>query len=478
MRRSPSRLAGAVVLACGCTSGKGPDVRPGSPAADPDTRVVVVGAGIAGLTAARMLDEAGVEVVVVEARDRIGGRLFTEDVGGHPIDLGGAWIHGTRGSPLADLADAAGVTVEKDDSKANAGYDAVAGQNITDTQWEVMERAYSRFPRDVSDLRDRLGSTASLADGAEAWIADEGLTGASARGARFAIHDWLGTTDYAADPADQSLRWFWEEPGEFAGGDHLPLDGYGPMVDTMADGLDLRLGHWVQAVHHGDQGIVLDTSSGTVEGTHAIVTVPLGVLRAGAITFDPPLSSDRLGALSRLDMGHLEKVVLTYDSAWFRPRGGGDWISPDEDGAWASVVDLTDAAGGPTLAVICGGAFSRDVRSGLTDAEVLAEVDTVLTELYGQAPPTPTDHAITRWSTDPLSLGSYSFVPVGASLADYDVLGTAESPELGFAGEHTTRRYPATAHGALWTGLREAHRLGVARFHGAGMEGWEDDFAD
>lgn len=473
MRRGP--FVASALLFVGCTQGKSPDVAKGSPAADSDTHVVVVGAGLAGLTVARMLDEVGVTVTVVEARDRIGGRLWTEAVGGVPIDLGGAWVHGPRNNPLSDLADSAGVSLLEDDSRSNAGFDAVAGAAITEGQWQAMSDAYRGFPGELRALRRALGDDASLADGADAWIEDAGLTGAKARGARYAIEHWYGTTDYAAAPEALSLRWFWEEGG-FGGGDHLPDGGYALLVDEMADGLTVELGQPVVRVSHGAAGVTLETDSDRFEATHAVITVPLGVLRAGAIDFEPGLSADRQQRIDRLDMGHLEKVVLRYDTAWFRPEGGGTWISAEEDGAWADTVDLTDAAGAPTLAVITGGAFSRDVRSAMSDADILQAVDEMLADLYGRTPPTPLDTAITRWTDDPFARGSYSFVPVGAALADCDALGEPEGDRLLFAGEATTSRYPSTAHGALWTGLREAHRLGVRRFSGAGMEGWERGF--
>jgi monoamine oxidase len=148
-----------------------------------------------------------------------------------------------------------------------------------------------------------LGDT-SVAAARARWIADEGLEGQAARLARHAIDRWLVELEYAGPVDRVGLRSFGEE-GALTGGEHFPVGGYGGLVDALAEGLDIRTSHPVTAIAHGEDGVTLLAGGETFEATHAIVTVPVGVLRAGGIAFSPPLSEARRDALERLDTGNL-----------------------------------------------------------------------------------------------------------------------------------------------------------------------------
>jgi len=180
----PARHQLSLVLLLGLIACK-PAVDKDSPAADPGTHVLVVGAGMAGLTAASALNEAGVSVTVLEARDRIGGRTWTDDVGPATIDLGAAWIHGVNGNPLSDLADANGVSYVRD----RVNQDGFLYDEATDERggWQVFNQAYEGLLDDLGQLRGDLGPSASLADGATAWLDDAGFTGKDRRIGRYAI---------------------------------------------------------------------------------------------------------------------------------------------------------------------------------------------------------------------------------------------------------------------------------------------------
>lgn len=445
------------------------DVDPDSPAGDPDTRVIVVGAGMAGLTTARVLHDAGVEVVVLEARDRIGGRTWTSEVGEATVDLGAAWMHGTNPNPVADFADANGLEYVRDTAPWSHVYDEASGDRLGGAAWTTMEDAMTDFEDALPDLRAELGAEASVADGRDAWLADGGWTGQEARLRQYGVDQYIVELEYAGPVTMQSLEWVWEE-GAIGGGDHFPVGGYDGVVQAMAEGLDVRLESPVTSIHHDEEGVTIEAGGATFAGTHVVVTVPVGVLRAGSITFDPPLSDARVAALDRLDMGNLEKVVLTWDERWW--DGGLTFVAADGEGAFPEFYDVTELAGAPTLVGLYGGRFAREVQATWTDEQIVSGALTTLEAAFGKTVSAPAASTVTHWTNDPYTFGSYVFLPAGASADDVRTLAEPESDRLLFAGEGTYWRYYGNVHAAVLSGLREAERLGVTVPGTPGLEEW------
>ena len=302
---------------------------------------------------------------------------------------------------------------------------------------------------------------ASPPQGIDTFVRQSGLASSAARRARQALRA-LTEAD-AADLAErQSLRWLWNEieyDGDFFG--DLPVGGYRSLVDAMAGGLDVRLGVEVKVVESSSNGVrVRDQDNLVEEGSHVVVSVPLGVLKAGAIRFRPPLPPDRLRSIERLGFGYYEKVALRFDHPFWRPAGLSHLMifprHPDEPTLW--LFDLDAFGAGPSLVAHV---FHSDTGHVLDvpPNDAAEWVLSLISEALGEPCPRPIATAVSAWAHDPFTRGAYTHVPPAAHPGELDLLGKPIGGRILFAGEHTQSARAGYADGAMTSGIREAKRL-------------------
>jgi polyamine oxidase len=274
---------------------------------------------------------------------------------------------------------------------------------------------------------------------------------------------YAGIEAESADRAgQQSLRWMWNEL-EYGGsyfGD-APDGGYRHLVDAVAAGVDVRLGWPASEVAISPDGVRVTAGDGRVEeGSHVVVTVPLGVLKRSLPRFSPALPPERLAAIGRLGFGRFEKVALRFAEPFWReagfrhlmvfPRDPGQWM------VWAMGLDAF--GGGPVMVFFVFHSAAERLAGAGADASARWALG-MLAEAAGRRCPEPAAVAVTSWADDPWAAGAYTHIPPGASPADADLLGEPLSGRLLFAGEHTQSARLAYADGALTSGIREAKRL-------------------
>ena len=255
--------------------------------------------------------------------------------------------------------------------------------------------------------------------------------------------------EYAADPDELSLKWLGNE-GEFGGGDLILPGGYQQLAQHLARGLTIKLGAEVRKVIHSDSGVRLETTQGAVDADRVIITIPLGVLKAGTIAFDPPLPEEKQAAIERLGFGLLDKVVLKFDQPFWPDADVIGLVGSDQP--VSMLINGETFADAPLLVGLRGGREARE-REALTDQDAVAQVVTALNA------PNPTGSLVTRWAADPFARGSYSFIAVGSSPDDMEALAEPVGERLLFAGEATNPEFFATVHGAYLSGMREADRI-------------------
>lgn len=205
--------------------------------------------------------------------------------------------------------------------------------------------------------------------------------------------------------------------------------------------------------------VLLETSEGCFRARRVLVTVPLGVLKAGTIEFRPPLPPAKIAAMEHLHMGIANKVCLRFPSVFWDKEQLINLIADDPHSHLeCHNISSYKKDGIPCLMIYQGGTGARRIESQ-TDEEVLQDVMSMFRRVYGSIVPDPVAHIITRWGQDPHTLGSYSYAGVGATAQDYDALAAPVGDLLYFAGEATSQRYPSTVAGAYLTGERAAREI-------------------
>ena len=415
--------------------------------------VVVIGAGVSGLAAARRLAEAGLRVVVLEASERVGGRIMTVRDGETVVELGAEFVHG-RPRVLWELIEEAGLeTFERVGKFLRVEDGRLVGGDWEDDEDEPVERLKEFAGPDCSfvEYLERSGVPR------EEWAEEVGyVEGFNAADAREASALALGRQQRAEDAVEGDRVW------KLTGG----YDGVvGYLRDrVVAAGGDVRLGERVvrvewKAMREGrEEGAKIATAGGEIfEAGACVVTVPLGVLQAGAIAFEPEVPRV-MEAAAKMRMGQVCRFTMVFGRRLWPETMSFLLAREMTPGVWwtgrpAEEKTLTGWVGGPRSAELLGLPIeelqARAVRAAAA-ALRLAE-DEVRAELQG--------FHMHDWRADDCYRGAYSWVPVGGLEASAEMSEPVDGV-LFFAGEHTdTTGHWGTVHAALGSGVRAAAEI-------------------
>lgn len=435
-------------------------------------KILVIGAGMAGIMAARTLHDAGGDVTLLEARERLGGRTHTDSSLGRTVDLGAAWIHGPDGNPLTPLAEQLGVGMGQTDFVNRSGT-AVQAYSPTGTPLNTAEFARGQH---LADAAVALSDASILYQppGREARSLKEWVQHGLPQPATMTPDEQAGFRYWATIRAEYNDNADWELIDWALGGRYVKLPGgdlllhgggYKALIDYLAAGLDVRLETAVTHITTTPNQVHVQTSNGRFSADRVIITLPLGVLKSGQIQFEPPLPAAKQHAIQRIGFGNYEKLALRFDQFyWPQQTQLFSCVGEADTDLFNAWLNLGFYSGTPLISVSHAGRRAREINRW-SDDRLLAEALAVMNRLFGdEFGPIPAPQAVVRtnWQNDPFANGSYSFDQVGQQPNDRQTLAEPINQQLFFAGEATHPHFYATVHGAYETGVRAAREVAQA----------------
>ena len=438
---------------------------------------IIVGAGLAGLTAAQELMREDHNVTVLEARDRVGGRTLDYKLAnGERIDLGGQWIGPTQ-DHVQTLVEEFGLeTVRQYDD----GNDQLA---IEGTVSEHDEALQALPAESLSELMDAFGQIETFreqipldapyrAPNAEEWDAitveswkDKTLETEAAR----AAFDTVLRALFTAEPADLSFLYFLYyihaaggiEPitsVEGGGQERRIVGGAQQLSKLMADELDtaVHLGAPVRAIAQDDAGVHVDSDAGMYTGSYVIVAIPPAL--AGRIAYDPPLPARRDALTQRMPMGSTIKCVATYEGPFWRNDGYSGFVLVD-DGVVGFIFDDTPADS--TMGALVGFIVANKARTW-SERDASERRENVLedfTRYFGSQAAEPLEYIEQAWTNEPWSAGCYAGNMTPGTMTGYGEVLREPVRRIHWAGTETATQWYGYMDGAIQSGRRAAREV-------------------
>lgn len=419
-------------------------------------RVLIIGAGMAGAAAARMLTDAGCEVIVLEARGRTGGRIHTHTDWGYNIELGANWIHDANNpnNPILSLAEKLDIQFQKTNFNSIGLFD-FEGNKVGKL---AVARFYKQFNKAFKEAASSL--LPSENDVSLGYVIDQAVRdkvfSAREKAALALITEGIANT-LGTSLDNSSAKYYLTQPVTKASTDFLVTGGYQRIVDYLLNRVPVKLNAIVQEIMDNGNRIEVISNNTTFEADYVIVTVPISTLKNRQIIFSPSFPDWKIASFSKMRMGLFNKVVMEFQEKFWKSNNHFYMHNTAIEYAFGGALNYSHYCNRPVLI-----SMPVDAAALWVEQSELTAIQSKWRNILHKAHPGREiefkNIQVTRWKADEFAQGSYSHVPVGSSPKDFEAL-KKEVGRIYFAGEATHIEQHGTVHGAYNSGVREARKI-------------------
>lgn len=409
-------------------------------------KVIIIGAGISGLAAENFLHKKGIETIVLEARNEVGGRLRTNRNLNIPFDEGASWIHGSKQNPITKLAKKSKIETYITNDERIEIYD-VDGTLYKDRLLEDREKQYNSILKTLEGKRDISFETAFY---------NQNPQHKKDRLWNYMLSAYL-EFDTGSDISQLSSVDFYDDKA-FKGEDKIVTNGYDKITSYLSKDLTIVFNTVVTNIEYKSKSVQVSTEKKKYTGDRVIVTVPLGVLKKNKIKFNPELPVEKQHAIERLQMGTVNKYLLIWDEPFWNTELDYIGYTPQEKGKFNYFLNMKKFMKVNALMTFTFGTYSKTIENK-ADSYVIQEILAHLQSIYGEKVKNPIYFLRTKWNSDPFTYGAYSFATNGIRSEAFNIIAKPIQSKIYFAGEHTSKAYRGTVHGAYISGIKAAKSI-------------------